>query len=68
MADQDGAVVVPQAMLAAVTEAAVAQEKLEEWIMAEVAGGAPLPGLYPPDAATLARYEAARRDGRAARD
>lgn len=65
VADQDGAVVVPQAMLAAVTEAAVEQEKLEEWIMAEVAGGASLPGLYPPDAAALARYEAA---GRPARD
>ena len=68
VADQDGAVVVPQAMLAAVTEAAVAQEALEAWIMAEVAGGAPLPGLYPPDAAALARYEAARRVARAARD
>ncbi len=65
VADQDGAVVVPQAMLAAVTEAAVEQEKLEEWIMAEVAGGASLPGLYPPDAAALARYEVA---GRPARD
>ncbi|HEX4260920.1 MAG TPA: ribonuclease activity regulator RraA [Acetobacteraceae bacterium] len=62
VADQDGAVVIPQAMLAAVAEAAVAQERLEEWIMAEVAGGAPLPGLYPPNAEALARFQAARKE------
>jgi regulator of RNase E activity RraA len=58
VADQDGAVVIPQALAEAVAAAAVEQERLEGWIMAEVAGGAPLPGLYPPDAATRARYEA----------
>ncbi len=62
VADQDGAVVIPQAMLAAVAEAAVAQERLEEWIMAEVAGGAALPGLYPPNAEALARFQAARKE------
>lgn len=62
--DQDGAVVIPAAMLAAVTAEAVEQERLETWIMQEVQRGAVLPGLYPPDAANRARYEAACRDER----
>ena len=37
------------------------QERLEAWIMTEVDRGVPLPGLYPPDAETKARYEAGRR-------
>src|ERR1700744_5705947 len=45
--DDDGAVVIPQALLNEVTEAAAEQEKLEAWIMGEVQGGAALPGLYP---------------------
>jgi regulator of RNase E activity RraA len=63
VADGDGAVVIPQALLAAVTAAAVEQEAQEDWIMGEVAKGAALPGLYPPDAANRARYEAWRRGG-----
>ena len=58
VADQDGAVVIPQALAGAVAAAAVEQERLEGWIMAEVEHGLPLPGLYPPDAETRARYEA----------
>jgi regulator of RNase E activity RraA len=60
VADEDGAVVIPAALLAPVTEASVEQERLEAWIMREVEKGAALPGLYPPDAATRARYEAER--------
>ena len=56
--DQDGAVLIPQAMLEAVTEAAIEQERQETWIMGEVEGGAALPGLYPPNAENKARYEA----------
>ncbi|TPG59556.1 ribonuclease activity regulator RraA [Roseomonas nepalensis] len=56
--DQDGAVLIPQALLEAVTEAAVEQERQETWIMGEVEGGASLPGLYPPNAENKARYEA----------
>ncbi len=65
VADQDGAVVIPQAMLAAVTDAAVEQERLEAWIMQEVGKGLPLPGLYPANAETKARYEADKAAGRA---
>jgi len=41
-------------------EAAVEQEKLESWIFSEVEAGVPLPGLYPANAETKARYEAFR--------
>jgi regulator of RNase E activity RraA len=54
--DQDGAVVVPAAMVDEVVTASVEQEQLEGWIMNEVEGGAPLPGLYPPNEANKARY------------
>ncbi|MBV8564961.1 MAG: ribonuclease activity regulator RraA [Methylobacteriaceae bacterium] len=58
VADDDGAVVIPKAMLAEVLKAGPEQERLEAWIFREVQKGARLPGLYPPDAATKARYEA----------
>jgi regulator of RNase E activity RraA len=54
--DDDGAVVIPAALLDEVVEAAVEQEKLEAWIIDEVRSGVPLPGLYPPNAETKARY------------
>lgn len=56
--DQDGAVLIPQALLPDVLETAPGQERLEEWIMSEVNGGTPLPGLYPPNAENKARYNA----------
>jgi regulator of RNase E activity RraA len=56
--DRDGAVLIPAAMLDAVVEAAVEQERLEGWIMSQVEQGMPLPGLYPPNAENQARYEA----------
>jgi len=56
--DQDGAVLIPQALLAATVEAATEQERQETWIMDQVEGGAALPGLYPPNAENKARYEA----------
>ena len=58
VADDDGAVVIPQALVAAVAAAAPEQERMEAWIMAEVEKGASLPGLYPMNAETQARYEA----------
>lgn len=61
VADDDGAVVIPQALLEAVVGAAVEQEAMEAWIMTEVERGVPLPGLYPMNAETKARYEASRK-------
>jgi|SRR5450830_269734 regulator of RNase E activity RraA len=55
--DSDGAVLIPAALLEEVVALAVEQERLEAWIMNEVENGAALPGLYPPNAATKARYE-----------
>ncbi|MES2533821.1 MAG: ribonuclease activity regulator RraA, partial [Pseudomonadota bacterium] len=59
--DNDGAVLIPAGLVEAVVEAAVEQERLESWIMQEVRQGAALPGLYPPNADNLARYEASKR-------
>ena len=56
--DQDGAVLIPQALIDDVIVAAVEQERLEGWIMNEVNQGAALPGLYPPNAENQARYAA----------
>jgi regulator of RNase E activity RraA len=60
VADQDGAVVIPAALVEEVAMAGPEQELLEMWIMKEVERGVPLPGLYPPNAETRARYEAER--------
>lgn len=56
--DDDGAVVIPAALLDHVVEHAPEQERLEAWIMREVEAGVALPGLYPANAETRARYEA----------
>ncbi len=56
--DNDGAVLIPQALLDEVVTAAVEQERLEGWIMTQVEAGVPLPGLYPPNAQNKALYEA----------
>jgi regulator of RNase E activity RraA len=61
VADGDGAVVVPHALVDEVVAMAAEQEEMEAWIMTEVSNGAVLPGLYPPDAASLARYQASRK-------
>ncbi len=58
VADEDGAVIIPAAHAEHVAAAGAEQERLETWIMSEVANGVALPGLYPPDAVTRARYEA----------
>lgn len=59
--DGDGAVVIPAALVDDVARTGPEQESLEAWIMREVEKGVPLPGLYPPNADTKARYEAERQ-------
>jgi regulator of RNase E activity RraA len=59
--DGDGAVVIPKAIVADVVSAAPEQERFENWVIGEVQNGVALPGLYPPNAETKARYEAAVR-------
>jgi regulator of RNase E activity RraA len=63
VADGDGAVVIPKALVGDVLAAAPEQERLEAWIMAEVERGVPLLGLYPPNADAMARYKASNAGG-----
>lgn len=55
--DDDGAVLIPAALVEEVARVAPEQERLETWIMEEVANGASLPGLYPPNEENLKRYK-----------
>ena len=55
--DDDGAVLIPAALIDEMVATAPEQERLEGWIMTEVEKGAALPGLYPPNAENKARYE-----------
>jgi regulator of RNase E activity RraA len=64
VADGDGAVVIPQAMLAETVDQAVEQEIQEGWIMEEIKKGAALPGLYPPNEETKTRYAAWRKENK----
>ena len=67
VADQDGAVVIPQAMVQTVIDQGQEGEILEEWILDQVNAGRRLPGLYPPDEPTRAEFEAWRQDRTAGR-
>jgi len=58
VADDDGVVVVPAALAEEVATTGAEQERMEAWIVREVEKGAALPGLYPMNAQTKARYEA----------
>ncbi len=61
VADQDGAVVIPQAFLDLILAEGAEQERMEAWIVEQVNGGAVLPGLYPMNAETKARYAASKK-------
>ncbi|MEJ7667877.1 MAG: ribonuclease activity regulator RraA [Casimicrobiaceae bacterium] len=58
LVDDDGAVLIPAALLDEMLALAPEQERLESWIMSQVENGAALPGLYPPNAENRARYQA----------
>ncbi|MGA9917813.1 ribonuclease activity regulator RraA [Paraburkholderia sp.] len=60
VADHDGAVLIPAALVSDIVDAAVEQERFEGWIMHEVNAGAVLPGLYPPNEANKAKYAATK--------
>jgi regulator of RNase E activity RraA len=61
--DGDGAVLIPKAQLDDVLAEAPEQERVEAWIMTEVEAGVPLPGLYPMNDETKARYAAWKSGG-----
>jgi regulator of RNase E activity RraA len=58
--DDDGAVLIPAALVDMMVEQGPEQERMEAWIMREVEKGAALPGLYPMNAEAKARYERER--------
>lgn len=58
VADEDGAVVIPAALLDAVLDVALVQEQNETWILRQVKSGASLNGLYPMSVENQARYDA----------
>lgn len=58
VADEDGAIVIPAALVSQVVEVALAQEQTESWILQRVKSGEPLNGLYPMSADNQMRYEA----------
>jgi regulator of RNase E activity RraA len=59
--DGEGVVVIPRGIADEVAAQTYEQEKLEEFVQLEIAAGRPLPGTYPPDAETKARYEEWRK-------
>jgi regulator of RNase E activity RraA len=63
--DDDGAVLIPAALLDEVLDEAPEQERMEAWIMQEIGRGEKLPGLYPMNEAARARYVADKEAGRA---
>ncbi len=54
--DGEGVVVVPRHLADDVARDAAEQEIVEVFVLQEIAGGRALPGTYPPNAETLARY------------
>lgn len=60
VADAEGVVCIPRHLAREIAAPAADQERLEEFILHRVDGGAALPGTYPPDTATLDAYRATR--------
>lgn len=61
VADDDGAVVIPQNLVNDVASEGAEHEHYEEWVVKEVEKGVKLPGLYPMNEETRKRYEAERK-------
>src|SRR6202166_1817398 len=61
VADDDGAVVIPQTMVDFVAHEGAEHELYESWVFSEVEKGVKLPGLYPPNDDAKARYAAWRK-------
>jgi regulator of RNase E activity RraA len=62
--DDDGAVVIPAALVDDVVGLGPEQERMEQWIMDEVKRGRPLPGLYPMNEETKERYKQSSKSGK----
>lgn len=62
--DAEGVVAIPRALADEVARDAADQEDLEAFVLERIAGGAALPGTYPPNAATRAAYETWKKSKR----
>ena len=60
--DPDGVCVIPRGIADHVARDAGEQELIEAFILERIRDGVPVPGTYPPNDATLAAFEAWRRD------
>ena len=60
--DAEGVVVIPRHLAEQVASDAAEQEIMEEFVTSEIAGGRALPGTYPPNAETMARYRIWREE------
>ena len=58
--DGEGVAVIPRAFAEEVANAAVEQERREEFIYTRIRNGSSIVGVYPPNAETLKEYEASR--------
>jgi len=61
LADEDGLVAIPLALAEEIAEAGAEQERKETFIRTLIQQGVPTSEAYPPNAATLERYEAWKR-------
>jgi len=60
--DEEGVVIVPAHLADEVAVDAAEQEKMEQFILERIQGGAALPGTYPPDAQTRAAFAEWRKE------
>lgn len=63
--DGEAVIVIPRALAEEVARDAYVQERREEFILAKVAAGSSIVGVYPPNDETLREYEAWRMTNRA---
>ena len=63
VADNDGVVVVPLALVEDIAIGGLEQELHEQFILQQIKGGAPVPGHYPPNEANIAAYQAWKAKG-----
>lgn len=57
VADNDGVVVIPAALVQEVAQGGLEQELHEQFILSQVKDGAKIPGTYPPNEENLAKYQ-----------
>lgn len=56
LGDGDGVIVIPHDIAAEVAREALEKDRLDAFLHAQIADGAPILGTYPPDEAMMARY------------